>query len=679
MKIWRKGLSLLLALSFVLPLYGAPAAAEAPAPVRGSLPEPFLLTYPSPQPAAFGVTRSAVLPAEYQSTSITPARDQGPNGLCWAFSATSIIEASLLKNGTASQPLFSPLHMAYATSDRNGNTSHGFVREPEGGGHRHMIAAYLMRGQLHGAVNEGKDPYGNYVYDNIPNSRSLSVARNAQPDYTVQNILYLGGEKKSDISREKLKEAIMQYGAVSCNMFWDGNAVSQSNGSTAYYNAQTSAFYNNRASTDYYGTLEIDHSVTLIGWDDNFPRERFNSSRRPSGNGAWLAQNSWGGDWGDGGNFWISYEDTNAPLSPWVVDGVKRYDPDAVLYEYDPLGYAGYSRRWVGDTTVFGANVFTAGTGGEWLEEVKIFIQDANTLVNVYIIPEYIGTSSMNTSKLSPAAFEDITYPGWYTLKLDEAVLLGAAGSRFAVVVEYTVRQGTAEVPMCSTNLGYGVNHTITRNVSYISNNGTNYWEHITDGNINIKAVTVAAPSMPVTAPNLNTASPWAVDVINTAYGYGLIPVSLQNDYDQAITRGEFCALAVTLIEEITGEEITERAIFADDGGDVNIRKIGGLRIVTGTGSNAAGEPLFSPDNNIERQQAAIILARTAERGLGKPLPEGEIAFTDLEGSYAVDSIKKMRGASPRIMSGITSTLFDPQGEFTREQSIQTMVRLWDQ
>ncbi|MCL1807491.1 MAG: S-layer homology domain-containing protein [Oscillospiraceae bacterium] len=189
-----------------------------------------------------------------------------------------------------------------------------------------------------------------------------------------------------------------------------------------------------------------------------------------------------------------------------------------------------------------------------------------------------------------------------------------------------------------------------------------------------------AASLYPPGAPNnpLDTASPWAVDVIKTAIGYRIVPFNLQNNYSQPITRAEFCSLAVTLIETATGKRINKRHIFEDDGGNVSVQKIGGLDIVYGTDPDFN---LFSPERGLSRQEAAIILERLAQKGLNKQLPEGDANFSDLHLTYSNDTvtaIKCMRGTSPGIMSGLPDGTFDPLGDFTREQSIQTMVRLYE-
>lgn len=78
--------------------------------------------------------------------------------------------------------------------------------------------------------------------------------------------------------------------------------------------------------------LNVNHSVTIIGWDDNFSRMNFPESCRPNEDGAYIVQNSWGSEWGNNGYFYISYEDVN-------VEGSNLYVPDIVAFEdiYEPI------------------------------------------------------------------------------------------------------------------------------------------------------------------------------------------------------------------------------------------------------------------------------------------------------------------------------------------------------
>lgn len=169
--------------------------------------------------------------------------------------------------------------------------------------------------------------------------------------------------------------------------------------------------------------------------------------------------------------------------------------------------------------------------------------------------------------------------------------------------------------------------------------------------------------------------SEWARELVNEAIAENLVPQNLQSDFTQAITRVEFCALAVALYESLMGEitEITPSVTFYDTH-DMNVEKMVRLGVVSGIGDN-----LFAPYNEITREQAAVLLSRLAA-AIGYYFPrarEGQTAdFVDFEqiSYWAVDGVI---GASlVGIMGGVSENRFDPQGPFTREQSIITMMRL---
>ena len=83
----------------------------------------------------------------------------------------------------------------------------------------------------------------------------------------------------------------------------------------------------NWAQYTYDSVFDNSHSVCIVGWDDDYPKENFNEGHQPPENGAFLARNSWGSDynefptngyrhWGieqeenkHNGYFWVSYYD----------------------------------------------------------------------------------------------------------------------------------------------------------------------------------------------------------------------------------------------------------------------------------------------------------------------------------------------------------------------------------
>jgi len=169
--------------------------------------------------------------------------------------------------------------------------------------------------------------------------------------------------------------------------------------------------------------------------------------------------------------------------------------------------------------------------------------------------------------------------------------------------------------------------------------------------------------------------SDWAGEQVNEAITHNLVPQNLQYNFAQATTRVEFCALAVALYESIMGEitEITPSVTFFDTH-DMNVEKMVRLGVVTGIGNN-----LFNPYGEITREQAAVLLARlSAAIGLTFPhAREGQTAdFADFSqvSYWAADAV--VGAALIGVVAGVGENRFDPQGLFTREQSIVTIMRL---
>ncbi|MCL2217885.1 MAG: S-layer homology domain-containing protein [Defluviitaleaceae bacterium] len=153
--------------------------------------------------------------------------------------------------------------------------------------------------------------------------------------------------------------------------------------------------------------------------------------------------------------------------------------------------------------------------------------------------------------------------------------------------------------------------------------------------------------------------------------GLGLVPENLQSAYGQATTRAEFAALGVALYETVTGRTIAGRMTFSDTN-DINVQKMGYLGVVTGVGGGN-----FNPSGNLNREQAAVMLSRLANV-IGQPLPPSAPTFADNAqiSSWALDSVGQIQATG--IMGGVGNNQFAPQGDYTREQSIITILRLYE-
>ena len=165
--------------------------------------------------------------------------------------------------------------------------------------------------------------------------------------------------------------------------------------------------------------------------------------------------------------------------------------------------------------------------------------------------------------------------------------------------------------------------------------------------------------------------SEWAQEDVTAAIAAGLVPQPLQSRFTQATTRAEFCALAVALYETATGSEITDRQTFTDTN-DVNVEKAAAIGVVNGVGNNQ-----FSPDSQLTREQAATMLSRLAD-AIGDPLPKQAATFADKDSvaPWALEAVGQMQATG--IMGGVGNNTFAPKSPYTREQSIITVLRLFD-
>jgi len=165
--------------------------------------------------------------------------------------------------------------------------------------------------------------------------------------------------------------------------------------------------------------------------------------------------------------------------------------------------------------------------------------------------------------------------------------------------------------------------------------------------------------------------SPWAVGYVSAAIAAGLVPQHLQSNYTQATTRAEFTALAVALYETTTGRTIRGRTTF-NDTVDLNVQRAGYLGIVNGVGNGN-----FNPNGQLTREQAAVMLARLANV-IGQPLPQSAPTFADNAqiSSWAFDAVGQAQAVG--IMGGVGDNRFAPSGDYTREQSIVTILRLFE-
>ena len=381
-------------------------------------------------------------PASYITSRLTPVRDQGTSGLCWAFSAAAIMEASLLGRYSDENKYtldLSEEQLAYFYFNRQDDPLHNtgdmqmvYQDSDEATAYRHASGSpiYLLQelstGQ--GIAKEADVPF--YLTRRVDSKGNVYYKESsAVPSKNKAYISYAGLESYEtfDYSVDKVKKEIMENGAVAVSMYYEN----------ASRNLTTNGYYDS-------ANMRSNHVVTLVGWDDAFAVSKFNSGGRPKKSGAWIAKNSWGDDWGDGGYFYISYE--NATMLGCVsVSAVKTAERKySNLYFYDGLAMVGNSccldpvSAVSGENMTAGANVYEvkAGAGrGEAIGEISLCTWTGNARYKVTVFTDLLDTDDPTSGRRAVSQTVQMNGAGLNTFRLPKEVVV-SSGSWYSIVVE---------------------------------------------------------------------------------------------------------------------------------------------------------------------------------------------------------------------------------------------------
>ena len=333
---------------------------------------------------------ATIIPPRYdlrEKQRVSKIRNQGSYGTCWAFAATSALESMMLPENPE---YFAVDHMTLCNS---------FKVDQFDGGEYTMGMAYLAAWQ--GPVYEADDPDGDGKSDS-----SLTAVKH------VQEMRIIDGK-----DYEAIKTAVFKYGGVQTTLY---SNIRSSNPDSEYYNSKTSAYC-------YIGTEKPNHGVVIIGWDDNYSKDNFNTDLE--GDGAFICQNSWGEKFGEDGVFYVSYYDTNIGTHNVVYTRVEDTDNYDAIYQSDLCGWVGsigYEKE-----SIFGANVYTAN-GDEEIAAAGFYATGAKTEYEVFVVNNFEDENSL--VHRTSVASGTLDQAGYYTIDFDTPVAV-ENGERFAIVV----------------------------------------------------------------------------------------------------------------------------------------------------------------------------------------------------------------------------------------------------
>ena len=350
-------------------------------------------------PAEEPLFKQGELPAKYDLRSegkVSPIRNQGSTNTCWTFGAMASMEGSWLMDNPYGT-------IRYSTFNIVRNTADAWGVDIGSGGHYLISTSYFAR--LLGPVYDSEDPFDPTLSSGLPPAlsgkpkvRAYMTEAEYIPDHLMHNTSILVDGEPSKAYMEYIKRSIMSKGVIDVSYCH----------SNSYLNSSKGAYY-----CDY--PYSANHEISIIGWDDNYSRSNFNKTAPD--NGAWLARNSWGEDWCNGGYFWISYYDQSACdfCQFSLTTDLSRYSR---VYEHEAKGlWTSGSYNWARDT-------YTMKQDGKTVEAGTYCMVGGNTLrCTVYVN----GTKAASGEKYCK-------YPGYYLIPVKASF---AKGDKVVCQIQY--------------------------------------------------------------------------------------------------------------------------------------------------------------------------------------------------------------------------------------------------
>ncbi len=400
---------------------------------------------------------------------VSSVKNQGKFDTCWAFATLGAVESSLLLQGTEAN--FSELYLAYFTYADFNPAEPGFTKPfPDRNvlnqmGNDQKATALLTRWRGPVAESDASYPAPPLYVIFDPSGNEATRAH-------VQQAWSVPWRASEPELAPQLKELIRTCGGSTAHLYMPME------GYGAWFREETSAYC-------YRGEEISNHAVLLVGWDDTYGAENFLDP--PEGDGAWIAKNSWGENFGDRGFFYISYHDTSLWAgTAYQVEPVSNY---AGIYQYDPLGVL--SRMGFDDShRAEFANVFTAE------EDETIVAAGFYTPVGG---SSYVLRGSRNLSG-DPDSGTDLgilgegvlPWGGYSTVSLEKGFAV-KKGEKFSLQVLLETPGFPYPVPVEEPREGYADRASAHAGESYVRPDSGDLWEDLVttykeNGNVCLKA-----------------------------------------------------------------------------------------------------------------------------------------------------------------------------------------------
>ncbi|MDR0879771.1 MAG: cell wall-binding repeat-containing protein [Clostridioides sp.] len=392
----------------------------------------------------------------------TPAKDQRNLGTCWSFAAMGSLEHFLKLKGYQTYD-FSEEHLIWWA---NGGAYSWNISDITGASNFTSMGYFSS---WMGPKSESDIPYNGMVSIS-QGAKKPANFNTAKSQINVNEMMYVAS------NRDSVKNAIKQYGSIVSGYAYFSQFESLDKNS---YNCDKSMVSN--------------HAISVVGWDDNYSKDKFREGHKPANNGAWLVKNSWGQYNAESGYFWVSYEDRTLlkDSDNYSFRTVEEPDSSKKIYQ---LEYGGVTPA-IQKGSLTAANVFDFSSYREKIDSVTFATESIGALYNIYYAP-VSGNVPQNDKKVKIGS-GNISFAGYTNAKVGGYNMPKGKG---AIIVEL-IGSGEQQIDLEAETPIQGYSDFIAsanQGESYILNNGK--FEDVNSpttapSNFIIKAVTKADES----------------------------------------------------------------------------------------------------------------------------------------------------------------------------------------
>lgn len=383
---------------------------------------------------------------EYISQSITSIKNQGKSSLCWSYAAISTIEANMIKCNNFSKRLdLSEIELA--------TNSH-----------------YLTNSKISIKLKDNEDFItSGGTYSSVVNVLALGtplVTENNKiiNEYHLNECFYY---PMSNINA--VKKAIYTYGAIATSAYIEDD----------YFSDNDISYYQNKEKFS-------NHSISIIGWSDNYSKNNFKI--KPKNNGAWLVKNSWGINRHNNGLFWISYEDLCLINKDAITFSFNKIDKKNKRYQYDYSPSTNYVKAHIQ------AAIFNTSTYDETINNIMFKTENENIMYKIYIYKN-INKNAVD-GELITEQHGILKEKGIHTINIQKNISLKPY-TKFSVVIEMCTEKGNeVKIPIsCNINSFDWLDIEYKPNIgeTFVGNSSNALFDTCTtyDGSCRIKVNTV--------------------------------------------------------------------------------------------------------------------------------------------------------------------------------------------